>query len=39
MWLLLSGVAALLYDLVPGGTRRKSALIPADTDPRTMPRR
>ena len=29
---IVAGVAALLYDSLPGGTRRKSALIPADTN-------
>jgi len=29
---IVAGVAALLYDSFLGGRRRKSALIPADTD-------
>ena len=29
---IVAGVAGLFYEFLPGGTRRKSALIPADTD-------
>ncbi len=34
---IVAGVAALLDDFLPGGTRRKSALIPADTDRQADP--
>ena len=32
---IVAGVAALLYEFLPGGTRRKSALITADTGPQS----